>query len=46
VRRILLGMPREAAANVNAMRNPGSLDEFVSYASSQQDYPLSPPRGS
>jgi acetoacetyl-CoA synthetase len=46
VRRILLGMPREAAANVNAMRNPGSLDEFVSYASSQQDYPLSPARGS
>jgi acetoacetyl-CoA synthetase len=46
VRRILLGMPREGAANANAMRNPGSLDEFASYASSQQDYSLSPPQGS
>jgi acetoacetyl-CoA synthetase len=46
VRRILLGMPPGAAANVNAMANPGALDDFVSYARTQQDYPLSdPPAG-
>jgi acetoacetyl-CoA synthetase len=45
VRRILLGMPPEDAANVNAMANPGSLAEFVSYARTQQDYSLSPPGG-
>jgi acetoacetyl-CoA synthetase len=44
VRRILLGMPPDKAANVNAMANPGSLKEFVSYARAQQDYPLSPPQ--
>jgi acetoacetyl-CoA synthetase len=42
VRRILLGMPPEDAANVNAMRNPGSLAEFVSYARTQRDYSLNP----
>jgi len=45
VRRILLGTPPQDAANVNAMANPGSLDEFVSYARAQQDYSLSPPPG-
>jgi len=45
VRRILLGTPPQDAANVNAMANPGSLDEFVGYARTQQDYPLSPPSG-
>jgi acetoacetyl-CoA synthetase len=46
VRRILLGMPPGAAANVNAMANPGALDDFVTYARTQQDYPLSgPPAG-
>jgi len=45
VRRILLGTPLQDAANVNAMANPGSLDEFVGYARTQQDYPLSPPSG-
>ena len=40
VRRILLGMAPEAAANVNAMADPAALDEFISYARTQQDYPL------
>jgi acetoacetyl-CoA synthetase len=45
VRRILLGMSQQDAANVNAMANPGSLAEFVRYARTQQDYSLSPPQG-
>jgi acetoacetyl-CoA synthetase len=40
VRRILLGLDPDQAANVNAMANPGSLAEFVSYARSQRDYSL------
>ncbi|MBO0772298.1 MAG: acetoacetate--CoA ligase [Actinobacteria bacterium] len=40
VRRILQGMPPEAAANVNAMANPGSLAEYSEYARSQQDFPF------
>ena len=40
VRKLLLGVPLEKAANVNAMANPGSLDEFVRYAREQQDYRL------
>jgi acetoacetyl-CoA synthetase len=39
VRRILLGMAPEQAANVNAMANPDSLAEFAAYARAQQDYP-------
>ncbi len=39
VRRILLGLPPEAAVNVNAMANPDSLAEFIRYAQTQQDYP-------
>jgi acetoacetyl-CoA synthetase len=39
VRRILRGVPADDAANRNAMANPGSLDFFVRYASTQQDYP-------
>jgi acetoacetyl-CoA synthetase len=39
VRRILLGVPADQAANRNAMANPGSLDFYVSYAAAQQDYP-------
>jgi acetoacetyl-CoA synthetase len=39
VRRILLGMPADEAANRNAMANPGSLDFFAAYAATQQDYP-------
>jgi acetoacetyl-CoA synthetase len=40
VRKLLLGVPPEEAANVNAMANPDSLEEFASYARTQQDYPL------
>jgi acetoacetyl-CoA synthetase len=40
VRKLLLGVPLERAANVNAMANPGSLDQFISYAREQQDYQL------
>jgi acetoacetyl-CoA synthetase len=40
VRRILLGVPADEAANRNAMANPGSLDFYVSYAATQQKYPI------
>jgi hypothetical protein len=40
VRKILLGAPADAAANRNAMANPGSLDFFADYAATQQDYPI------
>jgi acetoacetyl-CoA synthetase len=40
VRKLLLGVPVERAANVNAMANPGSLAEYVDYARTQQDYSL------
>ncbi len=40
VRKILLGAPEDAAANRNAMANPGSLDFFADYAATQQDYPI------
>ncbi len=40
VRKLLLGVPPEKAANVNAMANPDSLEEFASYARTQRDYPL------
>jgi acetoacetyl-CoA synthetase len=40
VRKLLLGLPAEQAANVNAMANPDSLAEFVRYARTQQDYSL------
>ena len=32
VRRILMGMPAERAANRSAMRNPQALDAFIAYA--------------
>jgi acetoacetyl-CoA synthetase len=38
VRKLLLGVPPEQAANVNAMANPGALEEFAAYARTQQDY--------
>jgi acetoacetyl-CoA synthetase len=38
VRKILLGVPVEQAANRNAMANPDSLDFFVNYAMTQKDY--------
>jgi acetoacetyl-CoA synthetase len=40
VRKILLGVPLEHAANRNATANPDSLDFFVNYAGTQQDYSL------
>jgi len=40
VRKILLGVPLERAANRNAMANPDSLDFFVNYAKTQKDYSL------
>jgi len=40
VRRILLGVPADEAANRNAMANPGSLDFYVRYAASQQKHPI------
>jgi acetoacetyl-CoA synthetase len=41
VRRILMGVPVEKAANRAAMANVDSLDYFVEYARSQRDYSLS-----
>jgi acetoacetyl-CoA synthetase len=38
VRKILLGVPLEKAANRNAMANPDSLNFFVNYAKTQRDY--------
>ncbi|MQA83364.1 MAG: acetoacetate--CoA ligase [Streptosporangiales bacterium] len=38
VRKILLGVPAERAANRNAMANPQALDYFIDYARTQQDY--------
>ena len=38
VRKILLGVPRDEAANRNAMANPASLEAFAEYARTQQDY--------
>jgi acetoacetyl-CoA synthetase len=40
VRRILMGMPVEKAANRDAVANPGSLDYFIEYAKTQRDYSL------
>ena len=40
VRRILMGVPPEKAANRAAMANVESLDYFIEYAREQQDYRL------
>ena len=40
VRKILLGMPLEKAANTSAMADPASLDAFIDYAYTQGDYKL------
>ncbi len=40
VRKILMGVPLERAANRNAMANPDSLEFFVNYAKAQKDYSL------
>jgi acetoacetyl-CoA synthetase len=38
VRRILAGIPLAKAANRDAMANPASLDFFIEYARTQDDY--------
>jgi acetoacetyl-CoA synthetase len=40
VRRILMGVPVEKAANRAVMANVDSLEYFIRYASEQQDYQL------
>ncbi len=40
VRRILLGVPAERAANRSAVSDPTTLDFFIAYADRQQDYRL------
>jgi acetoacetyl-CoA synthetase len=40
VRKILMGVPIEQAANRNAMANPHALDFFMEYAETQKDYSL------
>jgi acetoacetyl-CoA synthetase len=40
VRRILMGMAPEKAANRDAVANPRALDYFISYAKTQKDYSL------
>lgn len=40
VRRILMGMPIEKAANRHAVANPQALDYFAHYARTQKDYSL------
>ena len=40
VRRILLGMPVDKAANRSAMADPRALDFFIDYAARQRDYSL------
>jgi acetoacetyl-CoA synthetase len=41
VRKILMGVAPEKAANRDAVVNPSSLDYFVEYARTQKDYELS-----
>jgi acetoacetyl-CoA synthetase len=41
VRKILMGMPLDKAANPNVMSNPASLDYFLEFANEQADYSLS-----
>jgi acetoacetyl-CoA synthetase len=38
VRRLLMGVPLEKAANTSAMADPSALDAFIDYARSQHDY--------
>jgi len=40
VRRILMGVPAEKAANRAAVANPDALDYFIDYARTQRDYTL------
>jgi acetoacetyl-CoA synthetase len=43
VRRILMGVAPEKAANRDAMANPQALDFFIAYTHSQTDYSLASP---
>jgi acetoacetyl-CoA synthetase len=38
VRRILMGMDPDKAANRAALRNPAALDYFIDYAKNQRDF--------
>jgi acetoacetyl-CoA synthetase len=40
VRKILMGVPAEDAANASAMADPAALDAFLDYARTQRDYQL------
>jgi acetoacetyl-CoA synthetase len=40
VRRILMGVPAEKAANRDAVANPQALDFFIVYAANEADYPV------
>jgi acetoacetyl-CoA synthetase len=40
VRKILMGVPPEKAANRDAVANPQALDYFITYAKNQTDYSL------
>jgi len=40
VRRILMGVPPEKAANRSGVSDPAALDFFIAYAQRQQDYRL------
>jgi acetoacetyl-CoA synthetase len=40
VRRLLMGVPLEKAANTSAMADPSSLDAFIDYARTQHDYTM------
>src|SRR5215467_2493274 len=42
VRRILMGVPPERAANRSGVSDPNALDFFIAYAARQRDYRLSP----
>ena len=42
IRRILMGVNPDKAANRAALMNPTALDYFVEYARTQQDYSLVP----
>ena len=40
VRRLLMGVPLEKAANTSAMADPSALDAFIDYARTQHDYKM------
>ena len=40
VRRILMGVPADKAANRSGVSDPSALDFFIAYAERQQDYRL------